>query len=334
MVPAVWTETTWVDDPATRALGPGRNVALARTERLYGQPRLWLARSQGGLWYRQADDANASWQRLDTGDFNTALFTDLVVSEHQGQEELWLLAYGSGILRLREDGQRRRWRRSTGDLPSEAIYSGVVSHDSDQVRSLWLASRGGLIQFHDEDIRVYDRGDGLPSNAVRGIKLQTDADGTDILWLATESGMARARLSPSAWRIASRLGASENGVFGAIVEPDGQGGERLMIGSAREGIALLDDGRWRQFGVASGDLPSNAIRALWRLQASDGTVIRLAGLDQGSLFRISDDLEFQRIEVDWSERRNEGASAAALRNDSRGQRSLDRHRGFCHLSTV
>jgi len=310
--------TTWVDDPATRALGPGRNVALARTERLYGQPRLWLARSQGGLWYRQADDANASWQRLDTGDFNTALFTDLVVSEHQGQEELWLLAYGSGILRLREDGQRRRWRRSTGDLPSEAIYSGVVSHDSDQVRSLWLASRGGLIQFHDEDIRVYDRGDGLPSNAVRGIKLQTDADGTDILWLATESGMARARLSPSAWRIASRLGASENGVFGAIVEPDGQGGERLMIGSAREGIALLDDGRWRQFGVASGDLPSNAIRALWRLQAPDDSIVRLAALDQGSLFRISDDLEFQRIEVDWPERRNEGASAAALRTTPGG----------------
>lgn len=309
---------TWINEPSIAALGPGRNVALARTQRMLGGPRLWLVRSQGGLWHRQTDDPDATWQRLDVDDFNTALFTDLVVSEHQGQEELWILSYGSGILRLREDGQQRRWRRQDGVLPSEAIYSGVVSYDSDRVRSLWLASRGGLIQFHNEQFRFYDRRDGLPSNAVRGIKRQTDPDGTDILWLATESGVARARLSPSAWRIVSRLGATENGIFGVIVEPNGHGGERLMIGSAREGIAMLDEGRWQQFGVASGDLPSNAIRALWRLDTPDGSVVRLAALDQGALFRISDNLSFEPVKIDWPESSNRGASAATLRSTPSG----------------
>ncbi len=311
----------WRDAPSIAALGPGRNVAVARTERLLGGPRLWLVRSQDGLWHRPADDPDATWQRLDVGDFNSALFTDLVVSENGGQEELWILGYGSGILRLSEDGHRQRWRWADGDLPSEAIYSGVVTYDVDRVRSLWLASRGGLIRFHGEQIRVYDRSDGLPSNAVRGIKLQADLDGTDVLWLATEGGMARARLSPSAWRIVSRLGASENGVFGVIIEPNGRDGERLMIGSAREGIAVLDNGRWQQYGIQSGDLPSNAIRALWRLAGPDGSVVRLAALDQGGLFRIRDDLTFEPIQIDWPESRSRGASAATLRSTPNGSES-------------
>ena len=308
----------WQPDPASSRLDPAMNIAIARTERLFGEPRLWLARSQAGLWFRSADDPNADWQPFDLGNDDSALFTDLVSSTSDGHEELWILTYGSGIIRLRSDGGRRHWRKSDGALPSEAVYSGVVTYDRDERRSLWVASRGGLLRFFDESLQVFDRSDGLPSNAVRGIKRFRGLDGSDVLWLATEGGMVRARLAASAWRTITRLGASENGVFGVFVEPDGYGGDRIVAGSAKEGIALLDQGRWRRFSAESGHLPDNNVRALWRFAPSDGPVIRLASLEQGWLYQFDDALEFRPIKVPWQIGGNRGATAATLRHGPTG----------------
>lgn len=308
----------WRPDPASSRLDPAMNIAIARTERLFGEPRLWLARSQAGLWFRPADNPDADWQVFDIGDESSALFTDLVASTSDGHEELWILMYGSGIIRLRSDGQRTHWRKGDGALPSEAVYSGVVTYNRDERRSLWVASRGGLLRFVDESFRVFDRSDGLPSNAVRGIKRFRGLDGSDVLWLATESGMVRARLAASAWRTITRLGASENGVFGVFVEPDGHGGDRIMAGSSKEGIALLDQGQWRQINVESGHLPDNNVRALWRFAPADGPVIRLVSLEQGWLYQIDDALEFRPIEVPWRIGGNQGATAATLRRGPNG----------------
>ena len=293
-----WVDGDWIRDPGHAGLPPGTPIKMTRTETLFGSPREWLVRTPGQVWYRSPEPEPGPWLRFAHPDLDMRLFTDLVRTHDRGHEELWFLSYGQGITRVNPDGVRT-WRAADGELPSEAIYSAVATHAENGARSLWIASRAGLLRFHEDTLRVYDRGDGLPSNAVRGIKVQHMDDGAPVLWLATEGGMARARLAPSQWRTVSRLGASENGIFGVLLEADGKGGERLFIGSAKEGIAMLHRGQWRHFTVDSGHLPSNAVRALWKLDGPDGTPWRLAAMGSGHLLRITDDLAFVPVEVPW-----------------------------------
>ncbi|MEN1728181.1 MAG: diguanylate cyclase [Pseudomonadota bacterium] len=293
----------WVEESAPP--GEGQLIATAITERLGGERRQWAARSRESLWYRAIDDPDANWIAADLGETGSALFTDLIVSEYSGLEELWILTYGGGIMRLRSDGAEQRWRKGDGQLPTEAIYSGVVTYDEQQVQSLWIASRGGLVHFRGEGLQVYDRRDGLPSNAVRGIKTFRGRDGSDVLWLATEQGISRARLSPSAWRTVSRIGASENGVFGAFATTDQAGNERVVVGSGMDGMAVFADGEWRHYRASNSALPDNFIRGTWPTASSSD--LGLVSMDNGQLLTLSDALELIPLPIPWTEGRLTGA---------------------------
>ncbi len=287
----------WIADPSWVPPGEGRITAVAQTERIGGGPRLWVARTRGSLWSRRLDDPDSKWTVAETGDFDGALYTDIMVSEDHGLEELWVLSYGSGILRLRSDGELRRWRKASGELPTEAIYSGVVTYDDQAQRSVWIASRGGLLRFQGDQLHIYDRSSGLPSNAVRGIKVLPDRDGGDIIWLASESGISRARLSPSAWRTVSRLGASENGIFGVFADLDTNGSERVVVGSGMAGLAVLSNGVWRHYTPDNSALPNLYLRGLWPVKRTGDLV--LVSMDDGRLFVLDDALELIPIDVDW-----------------------------------
>ncbi len=289
-------------------------IKSAQTRTLFGGEREWRAVSRDDLWYRERSGGQPSgpWQRLGLPGLQRMLFTDLLVTHHRGEEELWVLSYGNGLARLRSDGLRI-WRAANGELPSEALYSAVATHTADGNRSLWIASRAGLLRIRDDLVQVLDRSHGLPSSAVRGIKLQRTPEGVDLLWLATEGGIARAALTPTQWQTVSLLGQRENGIFGLLIEPDGRGGERLWVGSAKEGLAMLEAGQWRYFNAASGTLPDAAVRNIWRLTGLDGTPWRILGMLGQPLLRIDDALQPQPLPTPWPLRIDEGATSAISR---------------------
>ncbi|MEO8461508.1 MAG: diguanylate cyclase, partial [Dokdonella sp.] len=212
--------------------------------------------------------------------------------------ELWELSYGGGIARIRPDGIKV-WRSASGELPSEATYSAQATYTAQGERVLWVASRAGLLQIRGDTVRTFDRRHGLPSDAIRGLKLQRSVDGTDVLWLATEGGIARAALTDSQWQTVSLLGASENGIFGVLLEPDGHGGEQLWVGTSKKGVGLLQDSKWRYFNRASGTLPSDGVRGIWRVTGPDGSIWRILGLTGGALLRVDDELRFSSIPAPW-----------------------------------
>lgn len=314
--------TTWKPDPGNDSVPPGNSVRIEQTETLYGQPRQWMVRSEGGLWYRPLAGANATsaWQRFDAPGLEEQLHTDLRRTVDRGREELWLLTYGGGVYRLTDDGLRA-WRAASGELPTEAMYSAVSSTGSAGERLLWIASRAGLLRIRGDTVTVLDRRHGLPSDAVRGIKLQQGLDGTDLLWLATEGGIARAALADSRWRTVSLLGARENGTFAVLVEPDGRGAERLWVGTAKRGIGLLQHGEWRYFSAADGTLPDEGVRGIWRVTGTDGKPWRLVGMLGGKLLRVDDDLTMKPIATPWAIEPGE-AAAFALARESGGAHEL------------
>jgi diguanylate cyclase (GGDEF)-like protein len=284
--------------------GDERIVSVAVTHDFPAGPTLWVARTLGQLWSRPLDDPQAPWVAVSIADLPGAAFTDLVVSRSEGLEELWVLTYGSGIVRLRSDGSQKQWRRADGALPSEAIYSGVVTYDETGRRSLWVSSRGGLLRFSGEELSVFDRSDGLPSNAIRGIKRLSTPSGQDVLWLATEQGVTRVLLAPSPWRTVSRLGASENGIFGVFADQDASGGDRIVVGSGMAGLAVFSGGEWTHFNRSNGRLPSDQVRGVWPIGRPGE--LGLVSMDNGRLFLLTEDLSLVDIEVQWPLDRSHG----------------------------
>ncbi|MGB0132422.1 diguanylate cyclase, partial [Dokdonella sp.] len=290
----------WVVDPGNASVQQGPTVGIAQTETMFGQPRQWMATTTDGLWFRELGNSGTTepWQRYLLPAQQDLHATDLLRTVNQGVEELWLLTYGDGLYRIREDGVRI-WRAATGELPTEAIYSAVAAPMPGGKHAVWLASRAGLLRVIDDDIAVFDRRHGLPSDAVRGLKLQRGIDGVDLLWLATERGIARAALADTQWQTVSLLGARENGTFTVLPEDDGRGGQRVWVGTLKQGLGLLQDGQWQYFTEANGTLPVDGVRQIWNLAGPDGNNWRLLSLINGALFRISDELEFTPVPVPW-----------------------------------
>ena len=308
---------TWRPDAGNASLPPSLVVATATTDELFGARRQW-AGLRDGLMYREADASGAygAWQRFDDPRTNGMPFTDVIRTVDRGREELWLLTYGAGLGRIDASGLRM-WREERGELPSEAIYSAVATYSPGGERTLWVASRAGLLRVVGDRVTTLDRRHGLPSDAIRNIKLQRTPEGIDVVWVATERGIARAALTDSQWRTVSLLGARENGVFALMLEPDGAGGERLWVGTAKRGIGLLDDGKWRYFRNADGTLPaSGGSRGSWLLPGPDGRTWRVLGFTGNQLLRADDALAFTPIATPWPPVDGDGPAVAIARREA------------------
>jgi diguanylate cyclase (GGDEF)-like protein len=90
----------------------------------------------------------------------------------------------------------------------------------------------------------------------------------------------------SPWSTASLMGASSTGVFALLVEPDDEGGERLWIGSSKDGLGLYEHGRWQYFTQAAGTLPDASVSALVATTDARGERTRWVGLRNGDLLRV------------------------------------------------
>ncbi|MEZ5443000.1 MAG: diguanylate cyclase [Lysobacterales bacterium] len=292
-----WTPGGWLQPSEAKGYG-GIPVDIERSDRLQGGPRLWVGTETDGLWFRDLQRSDARWQRFRHPVIDQMPLSDLLRTESEGREELWLVSYNGGLARLREDGGVDIWRAADGSLPSEAMYTAVASYSADGTRNLWVATRGGLLHRKGESFQTYDRRHGLPSDAVRGLLLTRTVDAVPVLWLATENGVARAALTESPWRTLSLLGARNNGVYGLLLEPDGEGSEQLWIGTGQEGLARLHAGQWRYFNEANGLLPSNGVRTILRLPVADG-YRRWVSLNDGQLLDLTDEDQPVPVTVPW-----------------------------------
>lgn len=311
----------WVDDPGNLALTEGRITTITQTQTLFGEARQWLGLGEvdAGLLYRRVTDlaAPGPWAEFLAPETRHADTTFLLRTRDRTGESLWVMTYGDGIFRIRDDGIRV-WRAATGELPTEGIYNAVATLDSHDLATIWVASRAGLLRIRGDEVVTFDRRHGLPSNAVRQVQVQK-VDGMDVLWLATEGGAARAVLTKSQWQSVSLHGAGENGIFSLMIEPDGLGGERLWAGSTADGLALLQQGKWRIFKQTADGLPLRNLRLIRRLPGPDGQDWRLLSMGSGNLLRIDDRFNFTPVPVPWPTEVEEAVVGMHARNGESGR---------------
>lgn len=291
----------WRADPGNPGLPRTLLTSIATTHRLGGRPRTWLATGQQGVWYRDAGET--AWRRYAADGFNGGQMEFLHVSTRdEGTESLWMSGFGSGLWRL-DDGGLRHWSSVDGSLPGDELYDIVETGSSDADRTVWVATRTGVLRVRGDQVRSFDRGHGLPSDVIRGLHAWRSPDGDDVVWLATESGVARTTVGENPWLIASLLGARSIGVFAVLVEEDGDGGERLWVGAAQDGIAVFDHGQWRRYTHEAGHLPGRGVSMIVPVVDGDGRRTRWVGTWSGELVRVHDEAggpRFETVPTPWT----------------------------------
>ena len=298
----------WTPAPNNSQL-PRGVLSVARTRTLGGNERLWAGTFNEGLWYRE----DGNWQRLRTHDFDPSQIEHLLVTVHAGREELWVTAFGNGLWRLDDSGWHS-WNVAKGDLPTNELYDIAQSRLPNGGQAIWVASRSGLIRVHNDQAQYFDRRHGLPSNVIRGLSVWRSPDGIDVLWLATENGVSRTVIGANQWQTASLMGASSVGVFGLLIEPDDNGGERLWVAASADGLGLYEHGRWQRFSDADGVLPDSEVRMIKRMAGADGTSELWLGQRYGHLLRVRDGPRFEPVETPWERHPGQAVMDALARN--------------------
>lgn len=265
----------WHADPGNATLPRGSILSMSQTLHLGGHRRQWAGTGSSGLWYR--DEGQRGWQQWHGTGIDSAQIEYMLATEHKGHEELWISIFGIGLWRLSDDGLVQ-WSKEDGALPTNELYDMAATPLPGGDRAVWVSSRSGLLRIHDDHVQVFDKRHGLASNVVRGLNAWQSPSGNEVIWLATESGISRTVLGASAWTTASLMGARSIGVFGVLVEPDDDGGERLWVGASDDGLGLYSHGRWQQFTTDNGALPAASISMIVATTGADGARMRWIGL--------------------------------------------------------
>ena len=287
----------WMPDPGNASIPRAAFLTSARaTRHLFGEPRQWIGTGDAGLLYRREGDT--AWRRFTLPGFVVGQVEDIRTSVDEHGEALWVSSFGQGIYRIDNRGVRR-WSIESKELLSNEVYSIALSTGGARGVTAWVGSRRGLIRIHGDVAETFDRRYGLPSDQVRDVYLWRSPSGEEVLWLATENGAARAVFTDERWQTASLMGNTSIGVFGVRVE-NGPHGERLWLGSYRDGIGLYEDGKWRRFTTATNDIPSNDVRMIRRAPDLHGENALWAGMEPGYLARIDEGAHFRRIETPWA----------------------------------
>ncbi len=286
----------WIADAGNASLPRGPVLGFARTRTLGGSARLWIGTGNDGLWYR--DEGGVAWTRWRAPGFDAAQVEYLLATMRGSREELWISVFGAGLWRLDADGLRH-WSVASGDLPSNELYDIAQTPLPGDDLAIWVASRYGLLRVHGDRVQVFDRRHGLPSNVVRGLDAWRSPNGEDALWLVTESGVSRTIPAANPWLTASLMGTRSTGVFAVLVEPDGHGGERLWVGANGDGLGVYEDGRWRHFTQAAGDLPDSGVSLVVPHRAKRATHSHWIGLRKGHLLGVHDGMRFREEPTPW-----------------------------------
>lgn len=292
----VYRRGRWQADPDNASLPHSAVLSMAQTRTLGGRVRQWLGLGTAGLWYR--DEGVSGWKQWQAPGLVGAQVEYLLSTEYQGREELWLSVFGSGLWRLSSDGMRR-WSREENTLPTDEIYNLAVTPLAGGDRVIWLSSRSGLLRVHHDEVQAFDRRYGLASNVVRGLTVWRSPSGNDVIWMATEAGVSRTVLGVSPWSTITLMGESSTGVFGLLLEPDGRGGERLWVGAKGDGLALYEQGRWRNYTSADGVLPDPSVSVIASARSTDDHLARWVGLRGGDLLLMQDDSHFEVQNGPW-----------------------------------
>ncbi|MBS1876934.1 MAG: response regulator [Acidobacteria bacterium] len=201
---------------------------------------LWIGTNGGGL----ARFQNEKFTVLTT---RNGLTSDAVVSLLEDSAgSLWIGTLGGGVNRL-----------ANGKIDTYTTADGLVGNDvwdlrQDEDGAIWIGATGGLERLNDGVITSYGVREGLSHDVA--LPLFQDRDGA--IWIGTQRGGLN-RFFDGKFTV---FGVKD-GLPGPFVMSLGGGVDGSLWVGTRDGLGLLQHGKWRRYTTEQG-LPSNSILAI------------------------------------------------------------------------
>lgn len=304
----------------------GREVFdLALEPARQGQPqRIWLASFGAGL--QRCDAGRCAAVAITGGGPRTNEVMALKLQRRaDGTQDLWVGMQGGGLARL-QDGAWTRWHTDNSALPSNFVADIELTNTPGASGDAWIGTRDGLAVLRADG--SWTTGDPrIPQLAsrVRTLTPGHDAQGNPLIWVGSDAGAVRTPLT-GAWRLVSNAGNRGNGVWGLLVEPAANGGERIWLASDGDGLQRFEGGQWHTYGAADG-LPEKTIRSVSRVPDGSREGALWIGAWSGRLLRMQRE-RFDEIPTPWQKNDNEAVSV--LLADADGVWVSTRNQGVAH----
>ncbi|MBX7220792.1 MAG: protein kinase [Blastocatellia bacterium] len=308
-------------DETNSKLPKGSILALHETVSPTGTPILWVALETGlacytnGHWF--VEDSP-------TSDFSkTTILCFLETVASNGKHTLWA-GTNAGLFYLDLEqpgvpGDSKRWATHAGpqaELLKKEVYALAEQTLPGGERFLWVGRDQDLIAFAFERSATRPLPDCLTRFPLQSSPLPASifsllssrsAQGTPILWVGTSGGLARIEgrtpsnseraetipFSPvpnpadlAAWTVLSDQN-SNFPINGAACLLETVSGDRhtLWVGTAGNGVAAWEDGRWVTYDTASSGVPNNLVFGLAETVQPDGSSTYWFGTDENGLAR-------------------------------------------------
>jgi len=262
-------------------------TSLAITRDAAGGEQIWAATRDAGLY------------RMEGGRFS-AVPLGAAVSEiywlQQGGEDdpgaLWVGTRTAGLLRL-EAGSWLAFDHSSG-LPTDQVLGLLETKDARGQPVYWVGTSSGLAVVRGTTITLEGAAQGLPGPQVMALAELVGRDTPPQVW-ASVLGLGLVRRTGERWQ---RVDAgpsfdADHGVW-LLATASKQGRGVLWVGTERNGLARMEDGRWSVLTQKDG-LPHDHVLSLLETETGGARTLWV-GTRGGGVAEVLDG----RVSRTWS----------------------------------
>ncbi|MEW5870855.1 MAG: hypothetical protein AB1894_16400 [Chloroflexota bacterium] len=218
------------------------------------------------------------------------LASDAVTQVTTIGQDTWVAA-SFGLTVLHKDGSSSGYTEADSDIPSQEIYT--IAGDSQG--AAWLGTQQGLVKFQAGAWRLYNEknvADFPSARRIDGVVVAPD----DSLWIGDNLGQI-CHFDPGQ-ETCLQTYSEEPGMVAYVKDMVIDAQSRLYYSGGKQGISVLENGRWRTMQVNERPL-SNAYQAI--AQTPDG-MIWVAGRAGLQKFRAAEPFgEWQLVNGDIKE---------------------------------
>lgn len=225
---------------------------------------LWVASFGAGL-YRCIGTRDCQPIPIDVPGPRTDQARVLALQARPGHPAtLWVGLQAGGVARL-EDGHWTRWHTGNSNLPSDYVTALLPVTLPGVGNQLLAGTRSGVAILHAGVNQWVTADPRLPQlhERVQAMVLARTSQSDPVVWVGSETGATRMPLT-APWRMISAIGMRANGVWDLLVERTPRNTRRLWLASDGEGLALLENGHWSNFGRDEG-VPNGVVRSVLRV---------------------------------------------------------------------
>jgi ligand-binding sensor domain-containing protein len=274
---ARWRDGRWEMAQLLGRESGGRVKTIARGEDAQGNPQLWLGTDVGAVRLR----LDGSWRTVSrVGQQGNGVWATLLEQHRVDAERLWLGSDGDGLMRF-EDGQWTRFGLADG-LPNMTVRSLARVNEGRGAGVLWVGTwNGELARFDGTRFQV------MPTpwpKSDREAVTKILPVGPGEAWIALRNGGVAQYLDGTWTYHDPRQAGNPSRIADLLMT--GAGADRRLWASTRTvGLAVLTDGRWRQFGVREG-FASNELFGMILLPDNRGRPVLWLGTNDRGIVRI------------------------------------------------